>query len=92
MFEKYKGKPVSTQINKKMLPINEINFDRVEEFNKIIIGESNESLFYSNVYSYSNMNLYNNNNRIDSYGIKYFTEDMKPQKDELKCLRVCHKK
>ena len=36
--------------------------------------------------------LYNNNNRIDSYGIKYFTEDMKPQKDELKCLRVCHKK
>ena len=35
MFEKYKGKPVSTQINKKMLPINEINFDHVDEFNKI---------------------------------------------------------
>lgn len=37
MFEKYKGKPVSQYINKKMLPINEIHFDQVDEFNRIYL-------------------------------------------------------
>ena len=37
MFEKYKGKPFSLKPNKKKLPINTLNFDRLEEFNSIYL-------------------------------------------------------
>lgn len=37
MFEKYKGKPFSFKVNKKKLPINTLNFDRLEEFNEIYL-------------------------------------------------------
>ena len=33
--------------------------------------------------------LYSYNNRWDSYGIKYFTQDMKPNANELKCNWIC---
>lgn len=36
--------------------------------------------------------LYNRNGRIDTYGIKYFINDMRPNMDELRSLRVCAKK
>lgn len=35
MFEKYKGKPFNLKPNKKKLPINTLNFDSLEEFNRI---------------------------------------------------------
>lgn len=35
MFEKYKGKPFTTKPNKKKLPINEIHFENLDEFNKV---------------------------------------------------------
>lgn len=36
--------------------------------------------------------LYQKNGRVDSYGIKFFTSDMKPDVNELRNLRVCAKK
>lgn len=33
--------------------------------------------------------LYSYNNRCDSYGIKYFTQDMKPNTNALKCNWIC---
>ena len=36
--------------------------------------------------------LYAHRGKIDSYGIKYFTPDMKPDVDDLKDLWVCTKK
>lgn len=37
MFDKYKGKPFTFKPNKKKLPINLFNFDRLEEFNSIYL-------------------------------------------------------
>ncbi len=36
--------------------------------------------------------LYSRNGRIDTYGIKYFVNDMRPNMEELRALRVCTKK
>lgn len=36
--------------------------------------------------------LYRKNNKIDSYGIKFFTSDMKPDVNELRASRICAKK
>lgn len=36
--------------------------------------------------------LYRKNGRLDSYGIKFFTPDMKPEVEELRKSRVCAKK
>ena len=36
--------------------------------------------------------LYNKNGRIDTYGIKYFVNEMRPNMDELRERRVCAKK
>lgn len=36
--------------------------------------------------------LYKYNNRMDSYGLKYFSTDMRPQKDTLQCDYACKKK
>jgi len=36
--------------------------------------------------------LYRKHSRVDSYGIKFFTSDMKPNVDELRKCRVCAKK
>ena len=37
MFERYKGKPFTLKVNKKKLPINTLNFDRIEEFNSLYL-------------------------------------------------------
>lgn len=36
--------------------------------------------------------LYSKNNKVDSYGIKFFTSDMKPDVAELRKTRICSKK
>lgn len=36
--------------------------------------------------------LYQKNNRVDSYGIKFFTSDMRPDVEGLRTKRVCAKK
>ena len=36
--------------------------------------------------------LYSKNSRIDSYGIKFFTNDMRPDITELRSYRICSKK
>ena len=44
-------------------------------------------------YSMASANhLYCKNGKIESYGIKFFTSDMKPNIDELKATRICAKK
>lgn len=53
--------------------------------------EKNGWGFTTPCYSYVlASHLYRHNSRINSYGIKYFADDMKPQADEIKCLRACH--
>ena len=37
MFERYRGKPFDLKPNKKKLPINEFNFDRLSEFNQLYL-------------------------------------------------------
>ena len=36
--------------------------------------------------------LYRKNNKVDTYGIKFFTRDMKPDVTDVRCTRVCTKK